>query len=156
MNKYCQNVLHQIKFALTTTLQMIDTLEEADLGVRPTANKHSVGELLEHIAVICKADLLISTGATEAEMQDFYSAVSFKTRTEIAGAMLENYHALEEHYLNLTETELQQPVSSYWGTTYTKYEWLLEILAHVYHHRGQLHAMLVHSMGKDPNIVLFE
>lgn len=153
---YCQSVLHQIKFALTTTLRMIDTLDKADLQIRPTTNKQSIGEILEHISIICKADLLISNGATEAEMQDFYSTVSFKTKTEIEEALLKNYHALEEHYLNLTETELQQPVSSYWGTTYTKYEWLLEILAHVYHHRGQLHAMLVHSIGKDPNIVLFK
>ncbi|MGX6445661.1 DinB family protein [Neobacillus sp. K501] len=156
MDKYCQSVLHQIKFALTTTIQMIDTLEEADLQVRPTVNKHSVGELLAHIAVICKADLLISNGGTETEMQDFYSTVSLKSRTEIKAVMLENFQALETHYLKLNETELNQPFPSYWGTTYTKLEWLLEILSHVYHHRGQLHAMLVHSMRKDPNIVLFE
>lgn len=156
MNTYCLSVLHQIKLAVSTISQIINSLEEADLQKRPTAHKHSIGELLAHIAIICKADLLISNGATEAEMQDFYSAVSFKTKKEIGEALLKNYLALEEHYLNLTETALQQPVPSYWGTTYTRYEWLLEILAHVYHHRGQLHAMLVHSIGKDPKIVLFE
>jgi uncharacterized damage-inducible protein DinB len=135
---------------------MMDTLEEDDLKVRPTRDKHSIGELLAHIAVICRADLLISTGATKEEMQDFYSAVSLNTRTEIKAAMLENYHSLEDHYITLNETEILQPFPSYWGTIYTKFEWLLEILAHVYHHRGQLHAMLVHSMGKDPNVVLFE
>lgn len=156
MNTYCQSVLHQVKFALTTIIKIIDTLGEDDLQVRPTENKHSVGELLAHIAAICKADLLISNGATEVEMQDFYSKVSLKNRTEIKIVMLENYHAIEEHYLNLNEKELQQPFPSYWGSTYTKFEWLLETLAHIYHHRGQLHAMLVHSIGKDPNIVLFE
>ena len=42
------------------------------------------------------------------------------------------------------------------GVTYSRYEWSLEIVAHLYHHRGQLHAMLVHCNGKDPKVPLFE
>ncbi|MDX8367074.1 hypothetical protein SLH52_17980 [Cytobacillus sp. IB215665] len=46
--------------------------------------------------------------------------------------------------------------TSYWGVTYTRFDWLLEIVAHLYHHRGQLHATLVHYYKQDPNILLFE
>lgn len=45
---------------------------------------------------------------------------------------------------------------SYWEVTYSRYEWLLEIVAHIYHHRGQLHAILVHSYGLDLKGSLFE
>ncbi|MGQ4667830.1 hypothetical protein ACUIJN_18725 [Metabacillus halosaccharovorans] len=58
--------------------------------------------------------------------------------------------------MNYTEAELQQRITSFWGVTYTRYEWLLEILATLYHHRGQLHAVLVHYYGKDPRIPMFE
>lgn len=42
------------------------------------------------------------------------------------------------------EEELHMEMTSYWGTTYSWYEWLIEITTHLYHHRGQLHSMLVH------------
>ncbi|WP_234007866.1 hypothetical protein [Lysinibacillus sp. FJAT-14745] len=58
--------------------------------------------------------------------------------------------------MNYTEVDLQDKLTSHWGVTYSRYEWLLEILAHVYHHRGQLHAMLVHCCGIDQKVPLFE
>lgn len=156
MNTYCKSTLNQIKIALTTTTQIIDQLAEKDLQKRPSPNKHSVGELLEHIAMICKADLLISSGMTQSEVNKFYSSESYQTLSEIKNALLINFELLEEKYMNYSEAELQQTMTSYWGVTYSRYEWLLEILAHVYHHRGQLHSILVHCYGKDPKISLFE
>ena len=46
-----------------------------------------------------------------------------------------NFHSLKNNYMKLSDTELLSRTTSYWGVTYTRYEWLLEILAHVYHHR---------------------
>lgn len=155
MNTYCKGALHHIYFALRTIGEMIDTLEDDDLEKRPSSNKRSIGELLEHITIICQADLLISDGATQEEMNNYYSGISFKNMNEMKDALFSNYQLLQERYINYTEAELHQNMTSYWGTTYTRYEWLLEILAHLYHHRGQFHAMLVRC-GKDPSIPLFE
>ena len=156
MNTYCRSALNQLKLALTTTVEIMDTLDETDLGNRPSPNKHSIGEVLEHIALICRADLLIAGGATKEEMDRFYSSVSYRSLKEMRTAIFAHYGHLEEQYSHLSEDELQQPVTSYWGVNYSRYEWLLEIVAHVYHHRGQLHAMLVHCYGKDPKVALFE
>ncbi|MFC4323243.1 DinB family protein [Litchfieldia salsa] len=156
MNTYCKSALNQIKVAITTTIKIIDKIEELDLQKRPFPNKHSIGELLEHISIICKADLLIANGATEDEMNNFYSTVSYENLTQIKNALLDNFELLKEVYMNYSEAELQERIASYWGVTYTKYEWLLEILAHVYHHRGQLHAVLVHCYGSDPKVPMFE
>ncbi|ERN51178.1 DinB family protein [Alkalihalophilus marmarensis] len=152
----CESVLHQIEVALKTIIEIIDNLEEEDLQKRPTPKKHSIGELLEHIALICKADWHISKEATQEEMQSFYAEVSYKTLDSLKDGLLSNFYILKNNYLNLSEEELISQTTSYWGLTYTKYEWLLEILAHVYHHRGQLHAMLVHCYNKDPKILMFE
>lgn len=150
------STLNQIKLALTTTIKIIDQLEEDDLPKRPSPHKHSIGELLIHIATICSADLLISSGTSQEEMNTFYSTVSYENLNEIKYAILHHFQRLEEVYMDYTEAELQQCVTSYWGLSYTRYEWLLEILTHVYHHRGQLHAILVHTYGKDPGISMFE
>lgn len=156
MNIYCEGVLHQIEFSLRTIIKMIETLEDDDFEKRPSPDKRSIGELLEHMVMICKADLLISDGASQEEMNHIYSSVSFNNKDEIKDALFSNYLMLKERYINYTEAELHRKTTSYWGASYSRYEWLLEILAHLYHHRGQLHAMLVHCCGKDPNISLFE
>lgn len=151
-----ESVLHQIEVAIQTVIEIIDNIEEEDLQNRPTPNKHSIGELLEHIAVICEADWRISTEASEREMESFYSEVSYKTLSSIKDGLLFNFNSLKTNYMGLSEEELLIQTTSYWGVTYTRYEWLLEILAHVYHHRGQLHAILVHCYDKDPKILMFE
>ncbi|WP_400247509.1 DinB family protein [Niallia sp. JL1B1071] len=155
-NSYITSALNQIEIALKTIIEIIETLEEADLQKRPASNKRSIGELLEHIAVICKADLLILNGSTQKEMTEYYSSVSLKSVKDVKDAIAYNYETLKESYSNLTETELQERTTSYWGATYTMYEWLLEIVAHIYHHRAQLHTLLVYCYGKDLNILLFE
>ncbi len=152
----CESVLHQIEVAVKTLIEIIGNLEEADLQKRPTSNKRSIGELLEHIAIICEADWRISKEATQEEMEKFYSNTSYKTLASIEDGLITNFKSLKNNYMKLSDTELRSCTTSYWGLTYTRYEWLLEILAHVYHHRGQLHAMLVHTYHKDLKISMFE
>jgi uncharacterized damage-inducible protein DinB len=152
----CEIVFHQIEVAVNTIIQIIDNLKEEDLQKRPTPNKHSIGEILEHLAIICEADWRISNEVSEKEMASFYSRISYKTLDSIKSSLLANFSSLKTTYMKMSDEELMEKATSYWGVTYTRYEWLLEVLAHIYHHRGQLHAMLVHCYGKDPNILMFE
>jgi uncharacterized damage-inducible protein DinB len=152
----CEIVFHQIEVAVNTIIQIIDNLKEEDLQKRPTPNKHSIGEILEHLAIICEADWRISNEVSEEEMASFYSRISYKTLDSIKSSLLANFSSLKTNYMKMSDEELMEETTSYWGLTYTRYEWLLEVLAHIYHHRGQLHAMLVHCYGKDPNILMFE
>ncbi|MEI2365467.1 DinB family protein [Niallia circulans] len=156
MNTYINSALNQIEIALKTTIEMVEVIEEADLQKKPASNKRSIGELLEHIAVICKADLMISNGATQKEMIHYYSSVALLSIQDVKSAIAENYKILKDIYMNHTEIELQERTTAYWGATYTRYEWLLEIVAHIYHHRAQLHTLLVYCYGKNLNISLFE
>ncbi|MCM3595968.1 DinB family protein [Metabacillus idriensis] len=156
MNPYVKNALHQIVVAIDTIIKIIDTLEDSDLMKRPTADKHSIGELLEHMAMICQADLLISDGASGDEMASFYSFYTLNNLQDIKEELMKNYSLLSERFNQFNERELHQKMTSYWGTVYTRFEWLLEISAHLYHHRGQLHAMLVHCYDKDPGVLMFE
>lgn len=152
----CLSVLHQIDFAVHTLVRMIEILEEKDLERRPSPDKRSIGEVLEHLATLFEADWRISNEASKEEMDEFYAGISYTSLESIKEGLLSNYEALRNRYSKLSNEELQAKTTSYWGVNYTRYEWLLEILAHVYHHRGQLHAMLTYCYGKDPKIPLFE
>ncbi|MFI8685112.1 DinB family protein [Rossellomorea sp. NPDC077527] len=156
MNVYCQGTLHQMEVALTSILEIMDGLTEEDLQSRPTPSKHSIGELISHISLILRADFLISEGAGQKEMSDFYSCQSLTTLGEMKQELQRNFHYLKEQVAVLTDDMLTEEITSYWGVTYTRFEWLVEIVAHLYHHRGQLHAMLVHCCEHEPHVSLFE
>ncbi|WP_432361924.1 DinB family protein [Sporosarcina sp. UB5] len=156
MNPYVKATLNQISIAVQSVIDMMDKLEPSDLTIQQTENKFSIGQLLAHMSLICKADLLISDEAPEDQMSSFYSSNSLHTLAEMKEALLSNFTLLENRYLNYTEDELMQMTTSYWGVSYSRFEWLLEISSHLYHHRGQLHAMLVYCARKDPEVALFE
>ncbi|KRG12878.1 DinB family protein [Lederbergia galactosidilytica] len=115
----CQAALHQIEVAVETIDQIIDTLLEEDLLKQPTPYKHSIGELLEHLALICVADRLIANEASKEEMESFYSNISYKTLALIKDGLRTNFKTLKTEYLNLTDEELKRETTSYWGVTYT-------------------------------------
>ena len=157
MNVYCKGVFKEMDLAINSIIKLIDTLDEGDLYVRPTEGKWSIGELLSHISVICKADFLIGAGATEEEMDQFYEeAEPEPNRKAIADALINNYSYLKNGIGKLTEEELLQEVTSFFGVVHSRYEWLLDTQAHLFHHRGQLHSMIVHILKLEPNVQLFE
>ena len=116
MNSYCTYALHQIEVAVISVVAIIDRLDESDLLVQPTEDKHSVGESLKHIAVICRADFYISGGATQEEMDAYYEAVSLNNLKDIQAELLSDYSHLEQAFRDMTEEELHQETTSYWGS----------------------------------------
>ncbi|MFD1884724.1 DinB family protein [Paenibacillus wenxiniae] len=157
MNRYCQSVFDQMDMAIESVLGIIDTLREQDLAVRPTADKMSVGELLAHLAVLCEADYLIGAGASEEEMDVFYEQNEpAMNREAIQRALTIHYAALKQGIARLSDDELLTKTTAFWGGVHSRFEWLLDTQAHFYHHRGQLHAMLVHNLQRDPKVRLFE
>ncbi|MYL32424.1 DinB family protein [Pontibacillus yanchengensis] len=156
MNSYCERVFHQIDVLVGTMTTLIDQLDEHDLERRPTEGKHSIGELIVHISTICEADLLLSDEKTAEEMESYYNSLDVKTKKDGKEQLVRTVNVLKERYASYGEVELWEKTTSYWGISYSRFEWLLEIVAHLYHHRGQLHAILVHTYNQDPSILLFE
>ncbi|MEH7806118.1 DinB family protein, partial [Bacillus pumilus] len=118
----CESVLHQIEVAVKTLIEIVSQLEEDDLQKKPTPHKQSIGELLEHIAIICEADWRIANEATQEEMEKFYANVSYRTLKSIENGLMTNFHSLKNNYMKLSDTELLSRTTSYWGVTYTRYE----------------------------------
>ncbi|WP_411348364.1 DinB family protein [Paenibacillus sp. WLX2291] len=157
MNVYSQGVFHQMDMAIQSVINIIHTLRAEDLNVKPTQEKMSIGELLVHMSVLCEADFLIGAGASEEEMDIFYADSEPALNSEdIIHSLTKHYTALKHGIAGLTEEQLLTPTTAYWGGTHSRYEWLLDTQAHFYHHRGQLHAMLVHVLQRDPKVQLFE
>lgn len=156
MQAYCEQVFHQLELVVTSTSELISSIEESDWEVRPTEGKFSIGELVGHLALICDADLRIADGASETEMRAFYSSNTPRSKEQAVIQLAHSFKQLKTFYLPLTDSQLQKIHTAYWGVSYSRFEWLLEILVHLTHHRGQLHSMLVHHLNSNPKTGLFE
>jgi uncharacterized damage-inducible protein DinB len=143
--------------AVDSVVRLIDTLNEKDLNIKPTAEKWSIGELLMHMSVICKADFLIGLGASEEDLDRYYEETEPKADLKsITLTLKDNYAYFRERVAELDDAELMRETTSFFGVVHSRYEWLLDTQAHFYHHRGQLHAMMVHILKREPNVQLFE
>jgi uncharacterized damage-inducible protein DinB len=157
MNVYTKGVINQMDMAVDSVVKLIHTLKEEDLNIKPTEEKWSIGELLMHMAVICKADFLIGLGASEEELDRYYEEAEPKADLEsITSTLIDNYAFFRKGVAELEDAELLRETASFFGAVHSRYEWLLDTQAHFYHHRGQLHSMIVHILKREPNVQLFE
>ncbi|KAA0766088.1 DinB family protein [Bacillus sp. SH5-2] len=152
---FVQSALYQLKLAIDTSIQMLNQYKEDELKIQPIHSKRSLFEMCAHLSLICHADLLILNGSTEKELRTFYLEHTPKTIAYMQQIMLEGYNLLSKTFLSYSQEELAEVMTAYWGVSYSRFEWLLEILSHFYHHRGQVHILLCEHM-KDPCIPLFE
>ncbi|SDE05894.1 Uncharacterized damage-inducible protein DinB (forms a four-helix bundle) [Bhargavaea beijingensis] len=155
MNEACSRIFHHLEWVAGSVGEITSYLKAEDFDYRTDPEKRSLGELLSHIALICEADARISDEATEKEMTDYYLTSKINSPEEMRAALRANLEGLQQRYEGYTETELSETTTSWWGTTDTRLGWLVQILTHIAHHRGQLHSMLV-RMGKEPAVHLFE
>ncbi|MGG3674122.1 hypothetical protein CN923_19525 [Bacillus cereus] len=152
---FVHSALHQLQVAVDTSIQMLNQYNEDDLKIQPIHSKRSLFEMCAHLSLICHADLLILNGITEKELRTFYLEHTPKTITQMQQMMIKGYELLSKTFLSYSNEELAEIMTAYWGISYSRFEWLLEIVAHFYHHRGQIHILLCEHI-KDSNIPLFQ
>ncbi|HDR7800032.1 TPA: DinB family protein [Bacillus tropicus] len=152
---FVQSALHQLQVAVDTSIQMLNRYKEDELKIQPIHSKRSLFEMCAHLSLIFHADLLILNGITEKELHTFYKEQTPETITQIQQTIIQGYDLLSKTFLSYSNEQLAEIKTAYWGISYSRFEWLLEIVAHFYHHRGQVHILLCEHM-KDPRIPLFE
>ncbi|UNL82981.1 DinB family protein [Priestia koreensis] len=146
-------VCHQAEIAIRSTKQLIESVSEELFSKKIHEGKRSLGELIAHIAVICEADLHIMKEATVEEMNDFYQRCNVTTKQECLGELEHSFRVFQKEILHVEDIE--KKTTSYWGVTYSRAEWYIEIIAHLYHHRGQLHTYLT-VLKQKTDVTLFE
>ena len=152
---FVQSALHQLQVAVDTSIQMLNRYKEDELKIKPIHSKQSLFKMCAHLSLIFHDDLLMLNGITEKELHTFYKEQTPETITQIQQTIIQGYDLLSKTFLSYSNEQLAEIKTAYWGISYSRFEWLLEIVAHFYHHRGQVHILLCEHM-KDPRIPLFE
>lgn len=149
-------LLHQLKLALDSLIAVCDRLEEKDWERVPYPGARTVREQMAHLALIAEADMRIAGEAGQAEMAAFYADHPLTDPADIKAALEAGYTRLYETYSALAPEELAEVRTAYWGVSYSRYGWLVEIFGHIYHHRGQLYTQLAADGVNLKGIVWFE
>ncbi|MBP0724679.1 DinB family protein [Bacillus sp. RG28] len=152
---YVEEVLNQLNVAVESVKVLLNYLNEENLNLRPIEGKRSIGELAQHQCECIGADLKIIEGSTQYEMEQYYNSIRCYTIRDLQELLTNNIHTLHQQYLNYTESELFEIKTSYWGASYSRFEWLVQIVAHFYHHRAQLHLLITQYIN-EITIPLFE
>ncbi|MDZ5473035.1 DinB family protein [Bacillus sp. 31A1R] len=155
MNLYVKSIFHQLQVANESLLELMGQIDVNLLDEKTDENKRTIRELLAHIVVIYAADYYIMEGSTQEEMNDFYKNHIPYSIEEMRLELDRNFNFLREQVSTFSEQDLTELKTSWWGVTYSRFEWLVEIVAHIYHHRAQLHTMLI-EIGTHPQVRLFE
>ncbi|MBD1371444.1 DinB family protein [Hazenella sp. IB182357] len=134
---YVQQALHQLEVAVRSVEQVMDQILQSDLD-----RHHSLRKLLVHLVQIPSADCLILNEATEEAMKHYYQKNQPTTKVEMQRMLRQGFEHLQQHFQSYSEHELQTKTMSHWGVCYSRFEWLLQIVAHFYHHRGQMISLL--------------
>lgn len=153
MEFYVQKPFHQIQFTVNSIIELFSYVETKELKFCPVEGKRNLGQLCSHLSLICSADLQILQKATKEEMNEFYSEHDTHTKEEWMITLTHGYEELKDYYSSIDD--LAKETTSYWGTTYSYFEWLLEILVHLQHHRAQLYQYLL-LLDVDVKVTLFE
>lgn len=149
-------LLSQLKLAFDSLIAVCDRLEEKDWERVPYTGSRSMREQMAHLALIAEADMRIAEEASQAEMTAFYAAHPLSDPADIKAALEAGYTRLYETYTALSPEALAEKRTAYWGVTYSRYGWLVEIYGHIYHHRGQLYTQLAAAGIDLKGIVWFE
>jgi len=136
-------LLFQLK-AVTQSITDIFRLCPVDrLHERPAAHMRSLLELGNHFAAVPLVDLAVlqsNPGQVTETIEETLHGAGPADWIEIfeRGA-----RAVEEYFESMPEEEFETRTSrAHYGAAHEQAVWLLELIAHVYHHRGQLYIYL--------------
>lgn len=148
------DILNELKFISHTIEQMFEYVDEKIAHEYPVTGKMSVWEVCIHLTQIPTADLLIPKNYTKQQMTTYYKT---NIPINVENAKVQFITGIQEliHFFeSLSEAQLSKRFTTYWGSEYSRKEWLIQILTHLVHHRAQLYQYLL-LLECDVEMVLF-
>lgn len=155
MEAHKQSLIHQLNLAVQSIRCILEQVTEQQLDLQPMAHKRSLRDMLAHLTLICAADLHIMNEATQTDMDRFYEEHTPHTIEEMKETLADAHQSLVEAMRSWSEEHWLEIKTAYWGVAYSRFEWMLEIILHLAHHRGQLFTLLCEHAA-EPKIVMFE
>jgi len=113
------------------------------LDFRPAPGVRSLLELGNHFAAVPLVDLAILQGNPNQVTDTIEETLHGAGPVDWVEIFTRGCRAVAEYFERMDEEEFETKLTRAWyGTAKEQAVWLLEVICHIYHHRGQLYAYL--------------
>jgi uncharacterized damage-inducible protein DinB len=110
---------------------------------RPAEGMRSLGELVDHFAAQPLVDLAVLQGSPRPVTETIEETLHSARPGEWAEIFERGIRAAEEYFGSMSEEDFEgRTTRAHYGTAHPQSVWLLDIISHIYHHRGQLYVYL--------------
>jgi uncharacterized damage-inducible protein DinB len=138
-----EQLLHQLSSVThsVTTLFRLAPIHRLDF--RPAPGVRSLLELGNHFAAVPLVDLAVLQGNPNQVTETIEETLHGAGPADWIEIFERGSRAIAQYFERLTEDEFETKLTRAWyGTAKEQSVWLLEVICHVYHHRGQMYAYL--------------
>jgi uncharacterized damage-inducible protein DinB len=136
-------LLFQLKAVSQSVVSLFRRCPAHRLEYRPAPGVRTLQELGDHFAAMPLVDLAILQGNPRQVAEAIEESLHGTGPEEWVEIFERGVRAAGEYFEGLPEEEFEtKETRAYYGTAHPQNVWLFELIAHIYHHRGQLYAYL--------------
>jgi uncharacterized damage-inducible protein DinB len=138
-----EDLLFRLKAVAASVLDLFEQCPRDQLHFRPADGMRDLLELGNHFASVPLVDLAIIQGSPGNVVETIEDTLHGAGPTDWIEIFDRGVKAAEEYFERLTEEDFETKTTrAHYGPAEPQCVWLLELINHVYHHRGQLYVYL--------------
>jgi len=138
-----EHFILQLTAVAGTAAYLLGLCPRDKLEHRPGEGMRSLGELADHFAAQPLVDLAVMQGTPVEVAETIEETLHSGRPSEWVEIFERGIRATVEYFESMPEDEFETKMTrAHYGTAKTQALWLLEMIGHVYHHRGQLYVYL--------------
>lgn len=137
-------LFEELELIVRTTSNLLAKIKPEDYDFRPQPNMRTLRELAEHLTAVPAVDLLILQEHSAEEVRELEGRFAEAAFASLEASLSEGLETLRQYMAALPEEDfLHRKTKPFYldhGSAQAK--WLIEIVTHAQHHRGQLFTYL--------------
>ena len=138
-----EQLLHQLSVVTQSVTDLFHLTPIHRLDYRPAPGVRSLLELGNHFAAVPLVDLAILQGNPHQVTETIEDTLHGAGPVDWIEIFERGSRAVAEYFERMSEEEFETKLTrAHYSTANEQSVWLLEVICHIYHHRGQFYAYL--------------
>ncbi|MEN8149524.1 MAG: DinB family protein [Planctomycetota bacterium] len=138
-----EHLIHQLQAVGQSSATLLGLCPRDRLEFLPGEGMRSLGELADHAAAQPLVDLAILQGTSAEVTQTIEETLHTGRPQEWVDIYERGIRAVVEYFESMPEDDFEtRSTRAHYGTARPQSVWLLDLITHAYHHRGQVYVYL--------------
>jgi len=138
-----EHLVYQLSAVAQNSATLLGLIPRDRLEFRPGKGMRSLGELADHFAALPLVDLAVLQGSPAEVTETIEETLHSGRPSEWVEIFERGIRAATEYFESMPEEEYEVRMTrAHYGTAHPQAVWLLDLVSHIYHHRGQLYVYL--------------